>query len=131
MNAQHAQAIDKVRSTWFRMLEENVVNTRPESSAMIEDDTKCTPLGLLTILADEIGPWGKLPNVREMEFPPHQVATAVGLRSYRTTRGEAVGMDIDWINALTDHGVDDRTIGRIVRDVLRQRQEAHGVKETV
>lgn len=118
---------DQVKNTWFRMLDENVVGARPENGSMV-GKSACTPLGLLCMIADEIGPWPFDTPIEQMEFPPYVVAQGVGLRCMSTDRGEAVGYDIDWINSMTDRGVDDRIVGLVVRDVLRQREETHGYK---
>jgi len=129
--AINADQATTVRDVWLGILEANIVRDRPESGLMV-DETSATPLGILCVVAYQFPLWpASNPDhtprkPTELEFPPFSLCAAIGLRCARRDEDEAYGGDIDWINAMSDWGVDDRTIGRVIEDVLRNRSERGG-----
>lgn len=116
----------RIREIWLSVLEANIVKHRPTGSNMVEDHA-ATPLGTLCIIGYNFRLWPIEEPPSTLEFPPAALCRHIGLRTHETEQGEGFGLDIDWINAMTDRGCDDRTIGRVVDDVLRNRREREGI----
>lgn len=115
-------------NVWLGMLAE-VPLMRPDPS--LPYDSLCsheaepvqwtTPLGLLCQIAVSMGLWKHAHPPCQLEYPPSDIASLALLWHKKNAEGEAVGLDIDWINAMTDAGTPYPQISSAIRILQAER----------